>query len=215
MNFVSPRVSVPVGNEPIASISCSHPRYAAVSCRHIADRASRSARRGTARHAQARDARSAPQHHNHSALRSNAATHYGDDLNGDRAASGHSGNLFGGSCRNSYNPSTPTPRTLAPRDPDPSVPNLSPVGAMGEVRPSIGTASRPMSGPTSMRSESSFYDMLTGAPPTQPRRKIPSRSLEAIVDRCLAPDPSKRWPSAADVCRQLGQVRGPRDVKAK
>ncbi len=48
-----------------------------------------------------------------------------------------------------------------------------------------------------------LYEMLTGARLGSPRKRIGSRSLERIVARCLAENPSRRWQSAAALERQL------------
>ena len=48
--------------------------------------------------------------------------------------------------------------------------------------------------------------MLTGGRVAAQRRRIPSRKLERIVNRCLEEDPGRRWQSAAALERELGQV---------
>jgi tetratricopeptide (TPR) repeat protein len=48
-----------------------------------------------------------------------------------------------------------------------------------------------------------FYEMLTGTRATPERKRIPSRSLEKIVSRCLATDPARRWQTAAELQRAL------------
>jgi tetratricopeptide (TPR) repeat protein len=51
-----------------------------------------------------------------------------------------------------------------------------------------------------------LYQMMTGARIGASRRRIPSRKLERIVNRCLEEDPSRRWQSAAELERELGSV---------
>src|SRR6516225_6014631 len=51
-----------------------------------------------------------------------------------------------------------------------------------------------------------LYEMLTGGRVTAQRRRIPSRRLEKIVNRCLEQDPARRWQSAAELQRELGRV---------
>lgn len=51
-----------------------------------------------------------------------------------------------------------------------------------------------------------LYEMLTGARVTGQRRRIASRSLEAIVNRCLDEDPARRWQSAVEVQQGLAAV---------
>jgi eukaryotic-like serine/threonine-protein kinase len=51
-----------------------------------------------------------------------------------------------------------------------------------------------------------LYEMLTGGRVGGQRRRIPSRGLEKIVNRCLEEDPGRRWQSAADLERELGKV---------
>ena len=51
-----------------------------------------------------------------------------------------------------------------------------------------------------------LYEMLTGGRVTAQRKRIPSRSLEKIVNRCLEQDPARRWQSAAELQRELGKV---------
>lgn len=48
-----------------------------------------------------------------------------------------------------------------------------------------------------------LYEMLTGARAGLRRRRIPSRKLEAIVERCLQPEPADRWQTVAELQRQL------------
>ena len=49
-----------------------------------------------------------------------------------------------------------------------------------------------------------LYEMLTGARVGAQRKRIPSRRLERIVNRCLEEDPGRRWQSAAELERELG-----------
>jgi eukaryotic-like serine/threonine-protein kinase len=51
-----------------------------------------------------------------------------------------------------------------------------------------------------------LYEMLTGGRVTAQRKRIPSRRLEKIVNRCLEQDPARRWQSAAELQRELGEV---------
>ncbi len=51
-----------------------------------------------------------------------------------------------------------------------------------------------------------LYEMLTGARVGSQRRRIPSRRLEKIVNRCLEENPGRRWQSAAELERELGKV---------
>jgi eukaryotic-like serine/threonine-protein kinase len=51
-----------------------------------------------------------------------------------------------------------------------------------------------------------LYEMLTGARVAPPRKRIPLRSLEKIVSRCLEEDPARRWQSAAELERQLSAI---------
>jgi Tol biopolymer transport system component len=48
-----------------------------------------------------------------------------------------------------------------------------------------------------------LYEMSTGRRIGPNRRRIPSRNLERIVNRCLEPDPVRRWQSAAELEREL------------
>jgi Tol biopolymer transport system component len=48
-----------------------------------------------------------------------------------------------------------------------------------------------------------LYEMSTGGRIGLERRRIPSRKLERIVNRCLEPDPARRWQSAAELEREL------------
>jgi tetratricopeptide (TPR) repeat protein len=49
-----------------------------------------------------------------------------------------------------------------------------------------------------------LYEMLTGARITAPRRRLPSRKLQAIVNRCLEEESGNRYQSAAELERELG-----------
>jgi len=51
-----------------------------------------------------------------------------------------------------------------------------------------------------------LYEMLTGGRVTAQRKRILSRRLEKIVHRCLEQDPARRWQSAAELQRELGNV---------
>jgi tetratricopeptide (TPR) repeat protein len=64
-----------------------------------------------------------------------------------------------------------------------------------------------------------LYEMLTGARVGFRRRRIPSRKLERIVNRCLEEDPVHRWQSAAELEQELSAVtaatsRGKRNASA-
>ncbi len=50
------------------------------------------------------------------------------------------------------------------------------------------------------------YEMLTGGRIGAQRRRIPSRRLEKIVNRCLEEDPGRRWQSAAELERELKRI---------
>src|SRR5439155_11386618 len=51
-----------------------------------------------------------------------------------------------------------------------------------------------------------LYEMLTGGRVGPQRKRIPSRRLEKIVNRCLEEDPAHRWQSAAELDRELAKV---------
>ena len=51
-----------------------------------------------------------------------------------------------------------------------------------------------------------LHEMLTGARVGSQRRRLPSRKLERIVNRCLEEDPGRRWQSATELERELDQV---------
>src|SRR5262249_28615778 len=54
-----------------------------------------------------------------------------------------------------------------------------------------------------------LYEMLTGARPGTPRKRIPSRRLEKIINRCLENDPPRRWQSVAELERELAAAAVP------
>jgi tetratricopeptide (TPR) repeat protein len=59
-----------------------------------------------------------------------------------------------------------------------------------------------------------FYELLTGARPGRERTPVKPATLEAIVRRCLADDPAKRFQSATELKTALGAAaRGGRWVK--
>src|SRR5262245_45736884 len=47
--------------------------------------------------------------------------------------------------------------------------------------------------------------MLTSARVSSGRRRIPSRKMERIVNRCMEEDPERRWQSAAELERELAE----------
>jgi predicted Ser/Thr protein kinase len=51
-----------------------------------------------------------------------------------------------------------------------------------------------------------LYEMLTGTRVALQRKRILSRKLERIVNRCLEEDPARRWQSAAELERELAGV---------
>ena len=53
-----------------------------------------------------------------------------------------------------------------------------------------------------------LYEMFTGARLGAQRRRIRSRRLEKIVNRCLEEDPVRRWQSAAQLGRELARASG-------
>src|SRR5450432_2409074 len=53
-----------------------------------------------------------------------------------------------------------------------------------------------------------LYEMSTAARVVSQRRRLPSRKLERIVNRCLEEDPDSRWQSAAELGRELAGVTG-------
>jgi len=55
-----------------------------------------------------------------------------------------------------------------------------------------------------------LYEMLTATRVAQPRRPVPSHSLESIVSKCLERHPADRWQSAAELGRRLAQAQNPR-----
>ncbi|HEY6340684.1 MAG TPA: protein kinase [Bryobacteraceae bacterium] len=48
-----------------------------------------------------------------------------------------------------------------------------------------------------------LYEMVTGARSGHARKRMPSRTLERIVNRCLEEDPGRRWQSAVELEREL------------
>jgi eukaryotic-like serine/threonine-protein kinase len=54
-----------------------------------------------------------------------------------------------------------------------------------------------------------LYEILTGTRPAAYRKRIPSRRLEKIVNRCLEKDPARRWQSAAELERVLAAAAAP------
>lgn len=52
-----------------------------------------------------------------------------------------------------------------------------------------------------------LYEMLTGSPATSDRKAVADKRIEAVVARCLTPDPARRYATAADVATDLGTVR--------
>jgi serine/threonine protein kinase len=52
-----------------------------------------------------------------------------------------------------------------------------------------------------------LHEMLTGTHVFQ-RRRVPSRRLERIVNRCLEEDPARRWPSVVELQRELSAAAG-------
>src|SRR4029077_18567891 len=51
-----------------------------------------------------------------------------------------------------------------------------------------------------------LYEMLTGGRVTAQGRRIPSRRLEKIVNRCLEEDPGSRWQTTAELERELAKA---------
>ena len=51
-----------------------------------------------------------------------------------------------------------------------------------------------------------LYEMLTGARIGSQRRRLPSRKLQRIVNRCLEEDPARRWQSAGELERELKKL---------
>ncbi|MFL6416348.1 MAG: serine/threonine-protein kinase, partial [Bryobacteraceae bacterium] len=51
-----------------------------------------------------------------------------------------------------------------------------------------------------------LYEMLTGGRVGTRRKRIPSRKLDRIVNRCLEEDPGRRWQSARELERELAGV---------
>ena len=55
-----------------------------------------------------------------------------------------------------------------------------------------------------------LYEMLTGSRITSQRRRLSSRKLERIVNRCVEEQPGRRWQSAVELERELSSVTGGR-----
>jgi Tfp pilus assembly protein PilF/predicted Ser/Thr protein kinase len=51
-----------------------------------------------------------------------------------------------------------------------------------------------------------LYEMLTGGRTGAQRRRVPSRKVQRILDRCLEEDPGRRWQSTAGLERELAKV---------
>ncbi len=51
-----------------------------------------------------------------------------------------------------------------------------------------------------------LYEMLTGGRIGAQQRRIPSRTLERIVNRCLEENPTRRWQSVAELERELDRA---------
>ncbi|HLH42265.1 MAG TPA: protein kinase [Bryobacteraceae bacterium] len=51
-----------------------------------------------------------------------------------------------------------------------------------------------------------LYEMLTGGRAGARRRRVPSRKVQRIVNRCLEEDPGRRWQSAAWLDRELAKA---------
>ncbi len=51
-----------------------------------------------------------------------------------------------------------------------------------------------------------LYEMVTGSRITSQRKRIASRKLEKIINRCLEEEPGRRWQSAAEIERELGSA---------
>lgn len=51
-----------------------------------------------------------------------------------------------------------------------------------------------------------LYEMLTGTRTGPRRKRIPSRKLERIVERCLEEEPARRWQTVAELQQQLATV---------
>ena len=51
-----------------------------------------------------------------------------------------------------------------------------------------------------------LYEMFTGAKVSSRRQRLSSRKLERIVSRCLEEDPARRWPTVAELERELAGV---------
>jgi eukaryotic-like serine/threonine-protein kinase len=53
-----------------------------------------------------------------------------------------------------------------------------------------------------------LYEMSTGARAGPGRKRLPSRTLDRIISRCLEEEPDKRWQSAVDIQRELATIPG-------
>lgn len=51
-----------------------------------------------------------------------------------------------------------------------------------------------------------FYEMLTGVRAGAHRKRITSRKLRVIVNRCLEEDPARRWQTAGELQRKLSDI---------
>ena len=58
------------------------------------------------------------------------------------------------------------------------------------------------------------HEMLTGTRVASQRRRVPSRKLERIVNRCLEEDAARRWQSVAEMERELAKAAGASPLKA-
>src|SRR5262249_11344612 len=53
-----------------------------------------------------------------------------------------------------------------------------------------------------------LYEMLTGGRVGAQRKRVSSRRLEKMVDRCVEEDPERRWQSAVELERDVASVAG-------
>jgi serine/threonine protein kinase len=51
-----------------------------------------------------------------------------------------------------------------------------------------------------------LYEMLTGERISMQRRRLRAPKLEAVVSRCVAEDPGRRWPSVVELQRELALI---------
>ena len=56
-----------------------------------------------------------------------------------------------------------------------------------------------------------LYEMVTASRITSQRKRIPSRKLERLINRCLEEEPSQRWQSVTEIERELGSLAGGRN----